>query len=148
MTGTNCDLFTHNQSRSYLNHLVFVTSFTYCAVLLYCVLDFYSGTFNIKLLCNTLRGFLISAIIYSHLDYSKSNKLMTLFEKLTFAKLPKKFPELQNSDYFISKILSPDLSCVAPVQSTSLYRIYCTFQRPSSVCVLMSTKWSLPVHVL
>jgi hypothetical protein len=25
MTGTNCDLFTHNQSRSYLNHLVFVS---------------------------------------------------------------------------------------------------------------------------
>jgi hypothetical protein len=24
MTGTNCDLFTHNQSRSYLNHLVCV----------------------------------------------------------------------------------------------------------------------------
>ena len=24
MTGTNCDLFTHNQSRSYLNHLVVV----------------------------------------------------------------------------------------------------------------------------
>jgi hypothetical protein len=24
MTGTNCDLFTHNQSRSYLNHLVLV----------------------------------------------------------------------------------------------------------------------------
>jgi hypothetical protein len=24
MTGTNCDLFTHNQSRSYLNHLVYV----------------------------------------------------------------------------------------------------------------------------
>jgi hypothetical protein len=23
MTGTNCDLFTHNQSRSYLNHLVY-----------------------------------------------------------------------------------------------------------------------------
>jgi hypothetical protein len=23
MTGTNCDLFTHNQCRSYLNHLVF-----------------------------------------------------------------------------------------------------------------------------
>jgi hypothetical protein len=23
-TGTNCDLFTHSQSRSYLNHLVFV----------------------------------------------------------------------------------------------------------------------------
>jgi hypothetical protein len=22
MTGTNCDLFTHNQSQSYLNHLV------------------------------------------------------------------------------------------------------------------------------
>jgi hypothetical protein len=22
MTGTNCDLFTHNQPRSYLNHLV------------------------------------------------------------------------------------------------------------------------------
>jgi hypothetical protein len=27
MTGTNCDLFTHNQSRSYLNHLVFHSSF-------------------------------------------------------------------------------------------------------------------------
>ena len=26
MTGTNCDLFTHNQSRSYLNHLVQNTS--------------------------------------------------------------------------------------------------------------------------
>jgi hypothetical protein len=25
MTGTNCDLFTHNQSRSYLKHLVFAT---------------------------------------------------------------------------------------------------------------------------
>jgi hypothetical protein len=25
MTGTNCDLFTHNQSRSYLNHLVHQT---------------------------------------------------------------------------------------------------------------------------
>jgi hypothetical protein len=24
MTGTNCDLFTYNQSRSYLNHLVYV----------------------------------------------------------------------------------------------------------------------------
>jgi hypothetical protein len=24
MTGTNCDLFTHKQSRSYLNHLVVV----------------------------------------------------------------------------------------------------------------------------
>jgi hypothetical protein len=23
MTGTNCDLFTHKSSRSYLNHLVF-----------------------------------------------------------------------------------------------------------------------------
>jgi hypothetical protein len=22
MTGTNCDIFTHNQSRSYLNHIV------------------------------------------------------------------------------------------------------------------------------
>ena len=26
MTGTNCDLFTNNQSRSYLNHLVFLAS--------------------------------------------------------------------------------------------------------------------------
>ena len=26
MTGTNCDLFTHNQSQSHLNHLVFGTS--------------------------------------------------------------------------------------------------------------------------
>jgi hypothetical protein len=25
MTGTNCDLFTHNQSQSYLDHLVFMT---------------------------------------------------------------------------------------------------------------------------
>jgi preprotein translocase subunit SecG len=24
ITGTNCDLFTHNQSRSYLNHLVII----------------------------------------------------------------------------------------------------------------------------
>ena len=24
MTGTNCDLFRHNQSRLYLNHLVFL----------------------------------------------------------------------------------------------------------------------------
>jgi hypothetical protein len=24
MTGKNCDLFTHNQSRSYLNHLVYL----------------------------------------------------------------------------------------------------------------------------
>ena len=24
MTGTNCDLFTNNQSRSYLNHLVHI----------------------------------------------------------------------------------------------------------------------------
>jgi hypothetical protein len=27
MTGTNCDLFTHNQSRSYLNHLVLLNNF-------------------------------------------------------------------------------------------------------------------------
>jgi hypothetical protein len=26
MTGTNCDLFTHNQSRSYLNHLVYAST--------------------------------------------------------------------------------------------------------------------------
>jgi hypothetical protein len=26
ITGTNCDLFTHNQSRSYLNHLVITCS--------------------------------------------------------------------------------------------------------------------------
>jgi hypothetical protein len=26
MTGTNCDLFTHNQSQSYLNHLVRITT--------------------------------------------------------------------------------------------------------------------------
>jgi hypothetical protein len=26
MTGTNCDMFTHNQSRSYLNHLVVICS--------------------------------------------------------------------------------------------------------------------------
>jgi hypothetical protein len=31
MTGTNCYLFTHNQSRSYLNHLVFC--------LVFCVYD-------------------------------------------------------------------------------------------------------------
>ena len=29
MTGTNCDLFTHNQSRSYLNHLVHGTGFSH-----------------------------------------------------------------------------------------------------------------------
>jgi hypothetical protein len=26
MTGTNCDLFTHNQSRSYMSHLVLMFS--------------------------------------------------------------------------------------------------------------------------
>jgi hypothetical protein len=29
MTGTNCDLFSHNQSRSYLNHLVLYYSTTF-----------------------------------------------------------------------------------------------------------------------
>jgi hypothetical protein len=29
MTGTNCDLFTHNQSRSYLNHLVHIYVYIY-----------------------------------------------------------------------------------------------------------------------
>ena len=29
MTGTNCDLFTHNQSRSYLNHLVLTTQHSF-----------------------------------------------------------------------------------------------------------------------
>jgi hypothetical protein len=29
MTGTNCDLFTHNQSRSYLNHLVGYSAFSF-----------------------------------------------------------------------------------------------------------------------
>ena len=29
MTGTNCDLFTHNQSQSYLNHLVVTACSTY-----------------------------------------------------------------------------------------------------------------------
>jgi hypothetical protein len=33
MTGTNCDLFTHNQARSYLNHLVFL-KFVFVAVLI------------------------------------------------------------------------------------------------------------------
>jgi hypothetical protein len=28
MTGTNCDLFTHKQSRSYLNHLVITATGT------------------------------------------------------------------------------------------------------------------------
>jgi hypothetical protein len=27
ITGTNCDLFTHNRSRSYLNHLVFAVGY-------------------------------------------------------------------------------------------------------------------------
>ena len=34
MTGTNCDLFTHKSSRSYLNHLVYVVVYTQCAVAL------------------------------------------------------------------------------------------------------------------
>jgi hypothetical protein len=29
MTGTNCDLFTHKQSRSYLNHLVLLRNFVH-----------------------------------------------------------------------------------------------------------------------
>jgi hypothetical protein len=33
MTGTNCDLFTHKSSRSYLNHLVFCTT-SYTSILL------------------------------------------------------------------------------------------------------------------
>jgi hypothetical protein len=33
MTGTNCDLFTHNQSRSYLNHLVFMAMSSFRAEL-------------------------------------------------------------------------------------------------------------------
>ena len=32
MTWTNCDLFTHNQSRSYLNHLVYTV---WCAAFIY-----------------------------------------------------------------------------------------------------------------
>jgi hypothetical protein len=34
MTGTNCDLFTHNQSLSYLNHLVFTPKYFYFNLLL------------------------------------------------------------------------------------------------------------------
>jgi hypothetical protein len=34
MTGTNCDLFTHNQSRSYLNHLVYIYIFFFWFVML------------------------------------------------------------------------------------------------------------------
>jgi hypothetical protein len=35
MTGTNCDLFTHNQLRSYLNHLVYLILFlTYTEIAL------------------------------------------------------------------------------------------------------------------
>jgi hypothetical protein len=33
MTGTNCDLFTHKYSRSYLNHLVVGVVLRGCAVL-------------------------------------------------------------------------------------------------------------------
>jgi hypothetical protein len=29
MTGTNCDLFTHKSSRSYLNHHVYILSYIY-----------------------------------------------------------------------------------------------------------------------
>jgi hypothetical protein len=32
MTGTNCDLFTHKSSRSYLNHLVYLASNPYVTV--------------------------------------------------------------------------------------------------------------------
>jgi hypothetical protein len=46
MTGTNCDLFTHKSSRSYLNHLVYtavqvsksaiLTQPFYCSFITYC----------------------------------------------------------------------------------------------------------------
>ena len=33
MTGTNCDLFTHKSSWSYLNHLVYVCACRFCIIL-------------------------------------------------------------------------------------------------------------------
>jgi hypothetical protein len=33
MTGTKCDLFTHKQSRSYLNHLVFMSGPVFCNII-------------------------------------------------------------------------------------------------------------------
>jgi hypothetical protein len=37
MTGTNCDLFTHSQSRSYLNHLVNQKNKIMCAFIVVAV---------------------------------------------------------------------------------------------------------------
>jgi hypothetical protein len=46
MTGTNCDLFTHNQSRSYLNHLVYTGESDKIKILLFgSKLFFFSDTF-------------------------------------------------------------------------------------------------------
>jgi hypothetical protein len=44
MTETNCDLFTHNQSRSYLNHLVFeaFAAVNLCIMFMYSVNSFSS----------------------------------------------------------------------------------------------------------
>jgi hypothetical protein len=43
MTGTNCDLFTHNQSRSYLNYLVYV--YIYVCVCIYVYIYIYIYTY-------------------------------------------------------------------------------------------------------
>ena len=40
MTGTNCDLFTHKSSRSYLNHLVFIVRFSWSCFWHWTVLNY------------------------------------------------------------------------------------------------------------
>ena len=65
MTGTNCDLFTHKSSRSYLNHLVHLcrkTQPTQAALLLWCV--------GVHLRSNIQVGFVVKFSSDRYLGYA------------------------------------------------------------------------------
>jgi hypothetical protein len=50
MTGTNCDLFTYDQSRSYLNHLVY--TYIFCVLFVYLSVMFCSySSFVVLCIC-------------------------------------------------------------------------------------------------
>jgi hypothetical protein len=57
MTGTNCDLFTHKSSRSYLNHLVY----GYC--------NFYMYIATVTFIRRDAYVMLFSVVVYSHIDF-------------------------------------------------------------------------------
>jgi hypothetical protein len=62
MTGTNCDLFTHKQSRSYLNHLVYNTYISSLKIVVERGVSYFLKNVNI-LWSLTLRHFMISHLI-------------------------------------------------------------------------------------